>query len=103
MVILATGYQRSARKWTHVFWAYSIYVGRDKQTSDIQFKIVYFQHNIVHAATVFAHDVLKRERAEDRAYMGSFPIIYVMIYRSDDYRLETNIIIRKTRLNCRIY
>ena len=28
----------------------------------------------------FAHDELKRERAEDIAYVGLFPIIYIMIY-----------------------
>ena len=33
-----------------------------------QFKIVYFQHD-----TFFAHDVLKRERADDRAYCGLVP------------------------------
>ena len=33
-----------------------------------QFKIVYFQHDII-----FAHDVVKRERADDRAYCGLVP------------------------------
>ena len=28
----------------------------------------------------FAYDVLKRDRAEDRAYVGSFPIIMIYMY-----------------------
>ena len=44
--------------------------------NSIQFKIVYFQHNTYYVQQCFfSYDVLKRERAEDRAYVGSFPII----------------------------
>ena len=47
----------------------------------IQLKIFYFQQHIVyiHVYNLFAHDMLKRERAEDRAYVGSFHIIYIII------------------------
>ena len=42
-------------------------------------KIVYFQHNTWYKQQCFsfAYDVLKRERAEDRAYVGPFPIIII--------------------------
>ena len=47
--------------------------------NSIQFKIVYFQHNtyIVHTTMFLAYNVLKRERAEDSAYVGSFPNIII--------------------------
>ena len=52
-----------------------------------KFKISLFStQHIVH--NFFAHAVLKRERAEDRADVGSFPIIYIMIY-VHHYLLET--------------
>ena len=44
------------------------------------FSTLVTQH-IVYTTGFFPHDVLKRERAEDRAYVGSFPVIILnMIY-----------------------
>ena len=43
-------------------------------TIQIQFKIAYTTHS-THTNGFFAYDLLKRERAEDRAYVGSFPIV----------------------------
>ena len=48
------------------------------QFNSIQNSIFSTQQDIVYTTMFFfAYDVLKRERAEDRAYVGSFPIIII--------------------------
>ena len=46
------------------------------QFNSIQNSLFSTQH-IVHTTMFFAYDVLKRERAEDSAYVGSFPNIII--------------------------
>ena len=46
------------------------------QFNSIQNSLFSTQH-IVHTAMFFAYDVLKRERAEDSGYVGSFPNIII--------------------------
>ena len=51
--------------------------------SSIQFQFnssqnsLFSTQHIVHTTMFFAYDVLKRERAEDSAYVGSFPNIII--------------------------
>ena len=91
--------------------------------NSIQFKIVYFQNNTYSTYNnVFAYDVLKRERAEDIAYVGSFTIMiqcniniynYTQLLIGDNYLNNHNDIVLamllqsckyiKTRNSCRIY
>ena len=42
---------------------------------DIQNSLFSTQHIVQTTTFFFAYDVLKRERAEDRAYVGSFPTL----------------------------
>ena len=46
-----------------------------KKFNSIQNSLFSTQHIVHTPMFCFAYDVLKRERAEDRAYVGSFPIM----------------------------
>ena len=83
--------------------------------NSIQNSLFSTQH-IVHTTTFFAYDVLKRERAEDSAYVGSFPTIIkiytqLLIGDNDLTNHDDNVLAMllqsckhiKTRNSCRMY
>ena len=58
--------------------------GNTKELLDIAVRIqiqiqnsLFSTQHIVHTTMLLAYDVLKRERAEDSAYVGSFPNIII--------------------------
>ena len=60
-------------KIINICYAFTVTFSNDFKVDSIQFKVVYFQHNTQYIQQCFfAYDVLKRERAEDRADVGSF-------------------------------
>ena len=85
--------------------------------NSIQNSLFSSQH-IVHTTTFFAHNLLKRERSEYRAHVGSFPIIiYNYLYTrlligNNDLNNHDDLVLAmllqsckhmKTRNSCRIY